>query len=158
MKIIKMRVKKVEGAGVTKYTYPETYDAQKVKWGPFYEGALPEKIEEVRQRGLDDEYIIFGVDDKDASQFLSSNAKLEKGFTFAAQEITKEEALVDGNAWTMVREKITDQSKVIAILAKIARDEVLTQTEKDSLDPDKPEIGINKSKSFEESINAFLGK
>ena len=65
MKIIKMKIKRTRTNKVTHYDYSACFDGEKVKWGPFYEGALQENIDIINQRGLDDEYIVFGVEDTD---------------------------------------------------------------------------------------------
>ena len=157
MKLLKLKINRAENNGRTHYTYPSCYDAKKVKFGPIYEGALPENILSIRSRDSDYEYIIFGVNDSDADSFTIS--AVEDGFNFVSEELTEEEMLSYGNIWTKQRDKITDQIKVISILAKVARnDEELTQVEKDSINPDNPEPGINKSKSFQEALDEFLGK
>lgn len=158
MKLIKMRINRIEGGGGTHYEYPPQYNAELVKFGPIYESGLDENASKVRERAKNDEYIIIGVEDNAAENFLSSNKHQENGFEFEAKEITKEEALSDGNSWTKQSDEITDQSVVIKILAKVARNEPLTQKEKDAIDPDKPELGINKSRSFEEDLNEFLAR
>jgi len=53
-------------------------------------------------------------------------------------------------------EQITDQEKVIKICAKAIKGEVLTQKEKNAIDPDNEEIGINKTKPFD--IKKYLPK
>lgn len=153
-----MKIKRTEENGTTHYDYPSSYKAELVKFGPIYESALPENLASVNSRGNKDEFILFGVEDKDAQAFLSSQGVSEKDFCFEAQEITEETARQLGNSWTRQTEKITDEQKVIQILAKVARNEELSQTEKDALDPTKPESGINLSKSFEADLDEFLAK
>jgi len=158
VKLIKMKIKRTEENGRTHYDYPSAYKAELVKFGPIYESALPENLAIVSARGNKDEFILFGVEDKAAQVFLSSQGVFEKAFSFEAQEITEEAAKQIGSSWTRQTEKITDEAKVIQILAKVARNEQLTQAEKDALDPNKPESGISLSKSFEAYLNEFLGK
>jgi len=158
MKLIRMRIKRTKTPEKTHYDYPSCYDAKKVKFGPIYEGAMPENVVLINQRNQGDEFIVIGTTDEDAAEFLKAEGSQEQDFEFGAEEITEEEALADGNVWTKQREKITDQDKVLQILAKVARDETLTQQEKDAIDPSKDEPGINMSKSFEVSLNEFLGK
>ena len=158
MKLIRLKIKRTSTAEKTHYDYPACYDAKKVMFGPIYEGALNENVALINQRNQGDEFIVIGTSDKDAVEFLKSEGGQEQGFEFGAKEITEEEALADGNKWTRQTEKIVDQEKVLMILAKVARNEPLNQTEKDAIDPDNPEPGINKSKPFEESLNEFLEK
>ncbi|MBW1976261.1 MAG: hypothetical protein JRI45_12000 [Deltaproteobacteria bacterium] len=158
MKLIRMRIKRTSTAEKTHYDYPSCYDAKKVKFGPIYEGAMDENVALINQRNQGDEFIVIGTSDEDAAEFLKAEGSQEQDFEFGAKEITEEEALVDGNKWTKQREKIIDEQKVIGILAKVARDKPLTQREKNALDPDNPEPGINKSRSFGEGLNEFLGK
>ena len=49
-------------------------------------------------------------------------------------------------------ERITDEKKVLAILAKVALGEELSKEEKDTLDPEKPASGISKSKKWIDGI------
>ena len=158
MKLIRLKIKRTSTAEKTHYDYPACYDAKKVKFGPIYEGAMEENVALINQRNQGDEFIVIGTDDKDAVAFLKAEGSKEQAFEFGAKEITVEEALVEGNKWTKQTEKIVDLEKVLMILAKVAREEPLNQTEKDAINPDNPEPGINKSKPFEESLNEFLEK
>ena len=47
-----------------------------------------------------------------------------------------------------IEEVVRNEKKVLAITSKAARGETLTQLEKDALNPDHPEPGINKSRSW----------
>lgn len=147
MKLIKMKIKRNQTAERTRYVYPKGYDATKVRFGPVYESFLPENYDEVVARGNTDEFILIGVSDADAPGFLADPD---------AKELTYEEAAALGGAWTKQIEKITDPGKVIAIAAKVVKGEALTQEEKEALDPDSPVSGINKSRSFKESLDEFL--
>ena len=158
MKLIRLKIKRTSTAEKTHYDYPACYDAKMVKFGPIYEGAMEENVALINQRNQGDEFIVIGTDDKDAVAFLKAEGSKEQAFEFGAKEITVEEALVEGNKWTKQTEKIVDLEKVLMILAKVAREEPLNQTEKDAINPDNPEPGINKSKPFEESLNEFLGE
>jgi len=158
VKLIRLKIKRTSTAEKTHYDYPACYDAKKVKFGPIYEGAMEENVALINQRNQGDEFIVIGTDDKDAVAFLKAEGSKEQAFEFGAKEITVEEALVEGNKWTKQTEKIVDLEKVLMILAKVAREEPLNQTEKDAINPDNPEPGINKSKPFEESLNEFLGE
>lgn len=69
--------------------------------------------------------------------------------------VSKEEAIAIGNQYRPQVDKVVDMDKVLKILAKSARGEKLSVEETNALDPNHPEIGINKSASFEEICNRF---
>ena len=154
MKLIKMRIRRDSSEGKTHYDYPVPYyDAYKVVFGPIYESGLPDNAKSVMDRDADDEFIVIGVKDEDFSGFMACNGVVDKsGHTWTAVELTQAEAETLGTSWTNQTEKITDQDTVIKILAKIGRGEVLTQKEQDALNPDSSEIGINKTKSFKDTL------
>lgn len=159
MKLIKMRIRRDNTGGNTHYEYPVPYyDAYKIVFGPIYESGLSENCPDILTRDEDDEFIVIGVKDEDLTQFLGCNNVVDagSGHVWTAVELTPAEAIVLGNIWTKQIEKITDQDVVTKILAKIGRSEELTQQEKDALNPDNAEPGINKTKSFEEDLNAYL--
>lgn len=153
MKTLKMRIKREAQDGRTHYEYPVPYyDAHKVVFGPIYEGSIDTYAAEAQGRNAKDEFIIVGVADADAPQFLDANGKDDgTGFIWSCVEVNDAEAEADGGKWMPQGEKIVDQNKVMSILAKIGRGEELTKQEKDALDPDKDEPGINKTKSFKDA-------
>jgi hypothetical protein len=152
MKIIKMKIQRLDIGGGTRYVYPKPYyEPKKVIFGPVYEAGA-------KERGMNYEYIIFGVRDADVSGFLAANSQVSGGFTFEVQEIDRNTAIADADPWAPQTERIIDQTKILAICAKAVRGEVLTQQEKDALDPNKTEIGINKTPSFTERLDDALGK
>ena len=61
--------------GATHYDYPTPhYDAGKVAFGPIYEGGLKEVVEsDILPRNANDEFILIGVADADASEFLKAD-------------------------------------------------------------------------------------
>jgi hypothetical protein len=52
-------------------------------------------------------------------------------------------------------ERITDENKVIGILAKTAQGKVLTKADKDALDPENPTPGITKTKRWIDEIKQY---
>jgi len=151
MKIVKMKIKREMGGGKTHYVYPKPYyDRDKVRFLIYEKDALA--------RGEDWQYILIGVKDADLAGFLGANGHVVSNFTFTAVEIDRDAAIIDGEEWAPQTEKITDQSKLLKIIAKYMRKEELTEKEKDALDQDKPEKGINKSKSFTESLDEAMAK
>jgi len=157
MKLLKIRIKRIASGGRTHYEYPPQYDAYKVIFGPIYESSLEVEAQKVRDRGTGDEYILIGVNDNDVAKFIEAHGyRDDKGFRYESIELSIAEAEVYGSQWTKQVEKITDQSRVISILAKIGRGETLTQKEKDALNPNNPELGINTTKSFSESLQEIV--
>lgn len=155
MRLIKVKVKreKILGGG-THYVYPPQWNAERLNsgFGPLYESG--EKYNDVVSRGDDHEYVLIGVQDADADSFLQADGyKDGSGFSFEAKEITKAKAIEDCDSWIVPREKMTDQSKVLSILARVARGEELTQAEKDSIDPSKPEVGITMTKNLTQMLD-----
>lgn len=163
MKLIKMKVHRYDpGHGGTRYEYPPGYDPKKVVMGPHYEKGA-------KERGDDFQFIIFGVRDADAPQFLSAdavevNAGSGKLFKFEAAEQTRVEAEAEidnflrGETLDAGAEFIEDQVEVTKLLAKIGKGEVLTQEEQDALDPDKPQRGLGRKKSVKEHWNDKFAK
>jgi len=149
MKLLKMRIARDQTAKGTHYVYPKEYNAHKVRFGPFYESSLPENYDKVVARGNVDEHILFGVDDADAPAFLQCPD---------TQELSYDEALGLGNAWTKQVEKISDPNRVLAIVAEVARGETLTSDEKKALNPDDPSSGITKGKAFKDSLDDALAR
>lgn len=149
MKFIKMKISRDHTSERTHYIYPKEYDASKVLFGPVYESYLPENFQTVVARGDTDEFIVIGVSDADAPGFLANPD---------AVELTYGKTLELGGKWTKQMDRISDPSKVIVLCAKAARGEALTQAEKSALDPDNAEIGINKSRAFEDSLDEAMAK
>lgn len=150
MRLLKITVQVNREEGRTHYTYPQPdYDKLKIVFGPIYEGGMDKNCEEIWNRPGNtkdnhDEYILVGVLD---------NGKIEEVLqNLVFEEITEQECLDCGNRWTGVSQTITDQDKIIQILVKFARKELLTVQEENALNPENPELGINRSKTFQESL------
>lgn len=142
-KILKIKVGRKSINGGTRYVYPPVYDASKIQV-LVYESSLPENLEEVRNRGNKYEYLLGIVDEADAPRFLRSDD---------IEEITRQEAESLGAIWTKQQEKVTDQTAVLSILSKLARNETLTEDEQKTIDPDDDTPGISKSKSFSQVLD-----
>lgn len=155
MKLIKMKVHRYDpGHGGTRYEYPPGYDPKKVVMGPHYENGA-------KARGENWQYIIFGVRDADAPQFLAADAQLVSAksgqqFTFEALEQTRVEAEAEidgflrGEVYAQGAEFIQDQLLVTQLIAKVGKQEALSQKELDALDPDNSEPGIGRKKPVTE--------
>lgn len=141
MKIIKAKIYYTKDKKGTHYSggYPKTWEAEKI---PF---------------------ILYGDTDVD-----TNGKNIQWVFTIVPEDIydkmiqdeqcqfcSKEESLAMGDKYYSTREKITDNEKILKILAKTAREEILTEDEKNALNPDHPESGVNKSKSFEDICNEY---
>ena len=160
MRLLKMKIRRTKEGNVTRYTYPTPhYDAFKVIFGPVYEGGTNEYAQVARDRNLDDEYIILGVEDKDAAQFLEAHGKKHtSGFEWSCEEVTREEMETLGTQWIKQADKISDPIKVVAILAKVANYEELNLDDAKAIDPKDPALGITKTKSFAEILNAEINQ
>ena len=163
MKVIKMKVHRYDpGHGGTRYEYPPGYDPKKVVMGPHYEKGA-------KQRGDDFQYIIFGVRDADASQFLAAGgvevtAGSGKRFKFEAAEMTRAEAETEidnylrGETYDEAATFVEDQSVVTNMLAKIGKGEKLSKSDMEALDPDHPARGLRRKKSVKEKWNEKFDK
>lgn len=143
-KLLKVKIKRTVGGGKTSYTYPPEYDAQKFNVLT-YETQLTGKHQTVVDRGNDHEYVIGTVDEVDAPAFLQSQDIKEINRNQAEQFI--------GADLEKAEPKITDQSKVLLVLAKVARGESLTQEERDAIDPNSPVKGVSKTRSFKDVLD-----
>lgn len=140
MKLLKIKIKRENKNNTTKLTYPKEYRAKLVN-------VLAYETKDERLKRSDKDtihYCICIVDDKVGNHMLKSDD---------ITEITETEFKNLGDKWRPQKEIITNQNEVISLTAKAVRGETLTQKEKDALDPDKDEKGINKSQSFEEMFN-----
>jgi len=136
-KIIKAKVYYTKDASGTHYSggYPKNWQANKIAVMGYGDAGEDE-------RGTYD--IVMGLirEDDYATQLISDNPGV-------VWEIQKDEANEFGDKyWRPQTVKILDQRKVIEILAKAVRGEKLTQKERDAIDPEKPERGLNKTKKF----------
>jgi len=137
-KILEVRIQRNQLSGRTDYVYPPGYDAKKIQVLCY------EDKDETLLRNNGDQYCIGVVSDADALQFLASSD---------ITEINRGNAIVKGRRWRPQVNKIADEKKILMIIAKYVRGEVLTQQEKNALDPDSPEVGINKSKLFDDLLD-----
>lgn len=143
-KILKILIDRESKNGGTHYTYPPEYNAKHIQILA-YESSYEE--DNVKSRGNKDEYVIGVVSDEHVPTFLKNDN---------ISEISVEEANKLGNRWTRQIEKISDEKKVLSILAKNLRGEELTQEDKDAIDPHKEAIGINKTKAFSDSLKEIM--
>lgn len=118
--------------GVTHHEYPSQYDAKKIQVMGYGEGCC-----------------IGWVMDVDAPKFLGSSDIVE---------VNRDQAVTDLEKWMPQVAKITDQDKVIQICAKAARGQIVSQEEKDALDPDNPASGINKTRPVNEIVDELLAR
>lgn len=137
MKIVKTRVNFIPQNGAIKYIYPHGIDHTKVKW------VGREPIADVAVMGNDYGYLIGVVSDDNLASFLALDDTVE---------VSKEDAITEGSVWHPQIEQLTNLPKVTVILAKIAREEVLTQKEIDALDPTNAETGVNLSATFSKKL------
>ena len=147
MKLIKLKIHREYNNGSTRFFYPKEYDSSKIKFGPIYESHDPVNEKKVRSRG-NWEHIIIGIDKDYAKTLLACSD---------AEEISPNTAKKLGNAWLPQHEVIQDPRKVLSVLAKHARGQLLSQHDVHVLTPEHPEPGLNLSPSFEELLARAQG-
>ncbi len=142
--LVTMKLQNVPGH---RMGYPSVYNAADVelnKKGPIiYEGAF--------SRGEDTEQCLLYVQDALADRYVAGSRGL-----------IKEVTAVEADAWLAVNkqelaksvEEITDQGRLIAIQAKKAAGQPLSQEDKDAVNPDHVTKGINKRKT---TVAEFYG-
>jgi len=159
VKLLKIKIKRTEGNGVTSYSYPTPfYQAEKVIFGPIYEGGEEDLIKIIRDRKSNYEHILIGLKDEDSEYFLSGNRLARDGFTFEVEEVSKENAIEFASTWVKSREVVIDQDAVLSVLAKNARGENLTESDLKVIDPDDPTGGIIRTKNLVELLDEFIKK
>lgn len=150
MKILRVKIKREENENSTHLSYPKPFwDSQKVTFGPVYENIQ-------RGEGRKHMYCIIGVNDFDATQFLKGNGKMNGDHVYTVIELSKEEAIIIGDTWLPVVEKIMDSNRVLASLVNKARG-TDTKDDEDVLDPEKPG-GFSKTKSFKDILEDAIKK
>jgi len=148
-KLIKVRIKRNQTGGTTRYTYPTEYNAHKINV-ICYESILAGGYDKVRNREDEHgkknnhEYCIGVVSDIDAPQFLASPDIVE---------ITRAEAdEFFGEELDKKVEKVTDQNAVLSIAAKALRGETLTDEDKKAIDPSDSTPGVGQSRSYNDAL------
>lgn len=147
MKYLKIKVNKVVTGGSTEYFYPKWYDPKKVNV-VMYETTFTKGKADSEQRGNADEFIHCMVDDDYGAQIIREDS---------VTELEREAFIADADANHEVTEKITDPEKVLKVLAKQARGEILDKVDTDTIDPTKEESGIIMSPSFREKVESVDG-
>lgn len=145
--LIRTKRSKISGGG-THYEYPPEYDAQKIQVLCYESVGENDKVTLRDKWPKPHEFLIGVVSDEDAPGFLKS-----PDINIIGQAL----AIEKGRRWRPQVEKISDQSKVLMILVKVARGEVLTQGEKDIINPDSPISGVNKSQIFDDLLAQHMG-
>lgn len=146
MKVLKAKVYVDQSNGSTKYTYPQVWLDNKER--------IPEILypNDRTDQGTDQngtyQWVYPIVPDDVAAELtkldefeIADRIELE---TYAAKHAP-------------VIERVTNPDKVISVLAKIARGEELTKQDTDTIDPEKPESGIVKTKPWLEEAEAKYG-
>ena len=140
--MIRAKRSKISGGG-THYEYPPEYDSQKIQVLCYESVGENDKVT-LRDKGTKPhEFLIGVVSDEDAPGFLKSPD---------INVIGQASAIEKGRRWRPQVEKILDQNKVLMVLAKVARGEVLTKGDKDAINPDNTANGINKSQKFDDLL------
>lgn len=126
------------------YNYPPGYDAEKINVLSYEHVGAKADIE---QRKFAYEYLIGLVKEEDAAQFLASDDIIE---------LTQVSAIEKGRRWRPQVDKIVDNTKVLLILAKKARGDLLVPEDIDALDPENAVVGINRSELFDDLLARHL--
>jgi len=139
MKVLKAKIKVEQTGNRTKYIYPKIW-LDNIKKIPviLYPNDNTDDIKEVDQTY---KTIFVTVPDDLYDTFLKS------------PEFSKHDQIEMDNfaeKHLPVKDRITDPEKVIGILAKSILGTPLTKEEQDAINPEKTELGINKTKSWEE--------
>ena len=140
-KILKVKIQRnrVPGQGTT-YKYPPEYRPELIKVTCYESiGNRAEVLERDKEENPY-EYCIGVVDDDDLAQFIASPD---------IEEITKGQAIALGTQWRPQAERVVDQLPVLEVLRKVRTGQPLTQEDKDIIDPDKPNRGVHKSRSYQ---------
>ena len=143
-KILRVKAMLTVSGVNTHYNYPPEYDAEKIKV-LCYEHVGDKAA--IVARGQTFEWLIGVVSDEDAPNFLKSDN---------ITEMTQQQAIVSGRKWRPQVEVITDQGRVLSILAKSVRGETLTQEDIDGIDPENVAKGIRKSQLFDDLLQENL--
>lgn len=148
MKILKVRIKRVQDDVGTHYSYPKEYDPKKIKV-LCYETTNMDNYEDVVNRGNDHEYCIGLVKDIDVDKFLESKY---------IEELEYNDALSIGNNWVKEKIKIVDEKKVLSVLDKVVNKKKLNSTEMNSINPKKKTKGVNIVNSFKTILDNHYKK
>jgi hypothetical protein len=136
-KIVKVKMNRVQSGSRIQNSYPAPYDPKKVQVIAY------EDLGNVNKP-----YCIGVVKDEDLAAFTASPDIVE---------ISQQEAETFGAVWRPQVKKITDMNKVLNILDKVHNSSDLTQAEKDAINPDNAELGINKSTAFTDLLSSTIG-
>ena len=139
MKLIKAKVYFTKLPDKTVYSggYPSTWDSTRIPYICYGEK---------NNDGRDFQWLIVIVPD-DLYDVMIEDEQCEA--------VTKDDARTFVNEYRPQTEKITSEFKLMKILAKNARGEELEQVELDALNPDHPEPGLGKTKSFAEICDKY---
>jgi len=141
-KIIKVKIKKEKKDGATQFTYPKVCQdnnhSQHVTYVAYEADASNYPADYADGGKIVEEYAVGVIEEGDVFNALVADDDIE--------EMNETDANTFGKTWKPQVTKITDEQKVILILAKEEKDR--TQEEKDALDPENEEEGINKTPEF----------
>lgn len=137
MKILKAKVSINRWNGSTNYHYPWAWLSNKEKIPAILYPS--NRNDEIIENGQLYQIVYPIVPDDVATELLKdSNFSLP----------TRPEIESYANKHYPIKDSITDDKKILTILAKVARKESLTLEDEKALDPNSPEKGINKSRSW----------
>lgn len=149
MKILKAKIEVSHANGGTEYLgYPAMWLAHKEKIPAILYPT--DRSDEIEEGGKTYQFVYPCVPDDVADILLSSPDGL---ITLADQS----EVVAYADKHLPSREIISDQSKVLAIVAKAARGEKLNEAEVNALDPEHPDEGVTKTKPWLDRVTEAYG-
>jgi len=137
-KILKIKIKREVSKGMIHNTYPPEYDAKKIDVVAY------EDLGDARK-----DFCIGVVSDADAPGFLLSPD---------IKEINKVRAKALGGIWRPQTEIINDPKKVLDVVRKVHNKNVLSARDRDAINPNKPDMGVSKSRHFNDILAAVMAK
>lgn len=137
-KILKVKIQRNQTAEKTSYVYPLEYNPRKIQVIA-YETFSAEGDTDCKGRGNTDEFMIGYVEEADVPSFVASPDIVE---------IDRAEAEVLGAKWIKPVVKITDETAVLMVLAKAAKQEVLSADDLKVIDEKDPTAGITLTKGI----------
>lgn len=146
-KVLKVKIGRNKTAAKTSYSYPKEYDPKKFQV-LCYESMVTHKLADVVGRDATPgghEYVLGFVKDEDVAGFLVSPDIVEVNRT------ETEEFL--GADLEKSTEKITDTNAVMLVLAKVARNEILTEEDKKTIDSSDATAGVSKSRTLKDALD-----
>ena len=143
MKFFKLRIEKKVNGNQVSFSYPDEYKPEDINVLQ-YESFTKKGAEASKKRGNTDDFI-----------YCSSTKNIDELLKLPdCEEMDKNSFIKEVETIHEEIEVVNDQNKVMAILAKNARGEILNRKDLNAIDPEnKEETGITKTPTILEKIN-----